>query len=712
MRRTELRTLSVVCLALLLVGGLFAAEDDAVYVSASAEEVGRYQTIEFRIACEGSYDDATDPAVVEVSLLVSTPTGPERVVPAFFAQDYEILRADSGGRDRPETSFYPVGQPRWKARYAPLELGRHRARVRVRDRQGERFSQPVAFECHESRSRGFLRVGASDPRFFEFDNGQFFFVMGQNIAFVGESQYMNLAKLDATFAKLAANGANFVRVWTCCQDWALCLEGRKSAWGRSWSGTAPLVPRPGDAEGRQCLRLEAASRPLECSPTRAVFLRPNVRYVLRGRFWAEADGGLEVEMGHGVGRVQFTASGAGEWTSFQQPFVTGPGVPLLGRLSFSAGGSGDVYLEGLSLTEAGGGPELLGDADVNRPARGVYHQVDSAMLDEVVRSAERHGIVLMLCLVNRDLYMNALSEVGSAEYERATADAKKFLRYCAARWGASTAVGAWEFFNEMDPGKPTDAFYAELGLYLDAVDVYRHLRTTSTWHPSARDIRLESLDIGQLHHYMRPGVEGEYRDEVAVVVERTRMLRENGPAKPVLLGEFGLATPQWGLNDAMKTDSRGVHFRRSLWASTFAGGSGTAMFWWWEELDRQEAYGHYRPLASFLEGVSFAGLRPTTAQVEEPMRVMGWQGEERAYLWLNDARATWHAQVIEGRPPAEVSACTLTLSGLAAGVYRITWWDTRVGKVSGSRTVGSEDGVLRVTAPVVSGDVACKIERP
>ena len=711
MQREAITRLAVVVVAVFGAGTAACAGAISVTAEPLATQVGRYEKIEFRIQLERSYDDPYDPAVVDVRLVVQTPGGGELAIPAFFAQEYEVRRSGGGRGGKVETSFYPIGMGVWKARFTPLEPGEHRATIEARDRQDKGQSQPMTFTCVESSRKGYVRAGKKDPRFFEFDNGEPFFVIGQNLAFVGEGQYVNLAKADEIFATMAANGANYARIWTCCKDWAMCLEGRKSAWSRSWSQDTPIVPVPGDATGRKCLRLGGGRRSIECSPSHAVALTPNTRYVVSGRFMADGGVALELNMAHGIGQARFEAEKAGQWTGFRREFTTGAGENRLGRISVAAVGDGNVYLDGLSLTEASGGAELLWEADVNRRERGTYNQIDCAMLDELVGSAEKHGIYLMLCAVNRDLYMDSLSKVGSEDYNRATADTKKFLRYCVARWGYSTAVAAWECFNEMDPGKPTDACYGELARYLEQIDIYRHPWTTSTWHPSARDIRLDCLDIGQLHHYMRPQVEGDYRDEVAVIVDLTKFLRDNGLAKPVLIGEFGLATPKWGLSDDMKTDAQGIHFRRSLWASAFAGSSGTAMFWWWDLLDRQNAYGHYKPLADFLKGVSFAGLKITDASVGEPVRVLGYQGDDRAYLWLSDSRTNWHTVIMEGKTPPAVASCRLTVPGLADGAYRVTWWDTQAGEVVETVQVESRGGSLGVTVPVFAADMACRIER-
>ena len=175
-------------------------------------------------------------------------------------------------------------------------------------------------------------------------------------------------------------------------------------------------------------------------------------------------------------------------------------------------------------------------------------------------------------------------------------------------------MAAWEYFNEIDPHLPTDRFYDELGAYLEQIDVYRHLRTTSTWAPSPKDWKHPRLDIAQTHHYIRPADKEQGHDEVAVVLQRTELLREHAPRRPVLLGEFGLAEDNWQRSAYMKQDAALVHFHNSLWASALSGASGTAMFWWWELLDPMDAYPQYSPLAKFMADVPLdSGLEATGA---------------------------------------------------------------------------------------------------
>ncbi len=701
-----------VCVLLAWTAGVVSRADaQGITLNMPEQQVGRYAKLELSLDVGREYQRPFDPCEVELNVRVTTPGGRVLTLPAFLGQDYERQDLKQGGRT--VAWYYPQGTGSWKARFAPMETGVYAARAVLRDKLGEVTSAPVEFTCVESSRKGFLRAGRADPRFLEFTTGEPFFAIGQNVAFVGEGQYVTPTKAEEVFARLADNGANFVRIWTCCQDWALAIEAQKSAWTRSWTHDAPIVPVPGaegDPNARKCVQVKGDSgASLTASPSHAVGLRPATRYVISGKFKSEGCQALRLQVGGNNWEIPAPGRPSSDWQTFRQEFTTGSEEHWLGRVAFSLVGAGTVWLDDISLQEATGGAELLWEANVNHPARGYYNPLDGFMLDQLVESAEQHGIYLMVCAITRDLYMSSLSKVDSPEYRQATADAKKFMRYAVARWGYSTSVAAWEYFNEMDPGKPTNKFYEEVGKYLEQVDIYAHLRTTSTWAPSARDCRHAQIDIAQEHHYMRPDDE-DFKDEVESVIRQSRWLRDNAPNKPALIGEFGLATPQWGLSDYMKQDREGVHFHNCLWASAFTGTSGTALFWWWDQLDRQDAYHHYKPLTTFLADVSPAGLQQTTATTPEPrIRILGYQGDDRAYLWLVNRQATWWNLVVDKREPETIGAATVTAEGLKPGSYSILWWDTHEGKPVTSQTVAHNGGGLSLTVPSFARDLACSI---
>jgi hypothetical protein len=178
----------------------------------------------------------------------------------------------------------------------------------------------------------------------------------------------------------------------------------------------------------------------------------------------------------------------------------------------------------------------------------------------------------------------------------------------------------------------------------------------------------------------------------------------------------------------MKKDTEAVHFHNSLWASAFAGNSGTAMFWWWDQLDRQDAYGHYKPLADFLADVSFAGLSKLKAETsDKQLHALGYQGNDRAYFWLFNPKAAWSDIIIEKNQPPEIKNAKISVHDFEKnqppeiknakisvhdfepGTYTIQWWNTHEGTIIKKQQVSLKAGPLKIPVPPFTCDIACKI---
>jgi len=685
--------------------------DEPLGCRASAAQVGKYQRVDFELAVPWAHHNPFDPHEVEVTLEIRTPNGETQSLPAFWMQPYQRELLERGRQDW----LYPTGPAAWRARFAPQQLGRHEVLAKLKDASREIRSPRVSFDCVPSSDAGFLRASAKDPRYLAFSEGRPMFAIGQNLAFIGPTQYVTLARADQIFDKLSANGANFLRVWTCCEDWAMAIEARKSAWGRSWGWKPPFAPAPDadDPADRRCIQLGGdRAAGVNLSTPNPLAVRAGTRYVLSGKLrTAAADTSVKFSAGSLDFGPPLRGEQPGAWTRFQRDFETGAEQRFIGQIVLRLEGGGTAWLDELSLREAAGEAELLWEAAIRDPVRGFYNPTDCFILDQLVEAAERKGIYLQLCLVTRDLYMSSLKDEQSSEYAQAIRDAKNLLRYAVARWGYSTHVAAWEYFNEIDPRLPTDRFYDELGAYLEQIDVYRHLRTTSTWSASPKDWKHARLDIAETHHYIRPADKEQGHDEVAVVLQRVGLLRQHAPRRPVLLGEFGLAEDNWQRSAYMKQDAKLVHFHNALWSSALSGASGTALFWWWELLDPMGAYPHYAPLSKFMADVPLdSGLEATSARAaDSDVRIIGLQGRDRAYLWLFNPQATWWNQVVEKKTPGTVTSTRLGLPDLAPGNYRVVWWDTDRGVAMRESGVKLQTGNLTIEVPPFSRDLACKI---
>ncbi|HEY6226132.1 MAG TPA: hypothetical protein VI282_03310 [Verrucomicrobiae bacterium] len=647
----------------------------------------------------------------EATLEIKSPSGRQIILPAFWFQPFEYKSIDRGGKK--SEWMYPTGAAGWRARFAPTEVGAYTATATIRSAGEISHSQKMTFQCERAKSHGFVRVSANNPKLFEFDNGEPFFALGQNLAFIGDNQYLNVDRAAAVFRKMGENGANFARIWVCAEDWAMAIEARKSAWGRGWNWNPPIIPMPGRngyLRGENCLRINAGES-LKVDPSEAVPLRPATAYVLSGKMTTEGDGTLIVELGKGPTGEPIRAKKKGEWQRFTVPFTSAANQWWLGDLNLRASEGGRVLVTDLSLKEAQGGPELLWEADVNRSPRGYYNQPDSFMLDRLLEAAEQNGIYLQLTLLTRDHYMSDLTDPPSADYAAAIRDAKAFMRYAVARWGYSTHVFAWEYFNEMDPNAPTQRFHAELGEYLKGVDPYHHLRTTSGWSPAPAHWKHPDLDIADLHWYLRPNSKPDWRDEISGVLDRAQFLRAAATNKPALLGEFGLADDKWGRSPYMAQDKQNVHFHNALWASALSGLSGAAAFWWWEVLDENDAYAQYKPLARFVRDIPFTStsLEPFEIHLDESgCRVVGLKGPREAYCWIANDEATWWKVIVEKRSPREIDGASFNLKGLQKGSYHVRWFDTRSGNVIEENDLSADDGI-NLRAPKFTADIAAKI---
>ncbi len=712
MRCLPSRLASLPVLALLLAHPLRAAELAVVLDTARVE---RFAKIELAFEGPRTYANPHDPAEVSAWAEIAVPSGANVMVPAFFFQPFDVKLLESGGRRL--DWLYPSGHGRWTVRFAPSEVGQHSASVVLRDRDGVHRSSPVRFECLPSARKGFLRVSTHDQRYFERTSGEDFFAIGQNVAFLGPSQYMyGSAKVDQVFGAIAAQGGNFVRVWVCCEDWAMAIEARKSAWARSWSWKPPLVPMPGDGAraNAKCIRIGSkAEDSVSASPTRPLAVKPATAYRLAGRLFSKQSASLAIAI-DGAAAAPVACRGTGQWEAFElrattraeQHWVNGIALRLR-----EAGG--EVLLDGLSLREEKDGIELLSQAEVNRPIEGSYDETDSRFFDEVLASAEKHGLALEVTFVTRDLYMARLSKEDSPEYAAAITAIKNLARYFVARWGYSTSVGTWEYFNEMDPGKPLDRFYRELKAHFAEIDPYRHPIATSAWSPCPRDWAHPALDTADMHFYLRPTLGAAFKDAAASVAERASFLRARADGKPALLAEFGLAGDKWELSDYMRKDKDYLHGHDALWATTMAGLAGASMSWWWEDFDRMDLYRHYAPLAAFVADIPFttASFAPRAWREADPaLHAQALCGERLTCLWLSDPAASWWNVVVEGRAPAHIANAAVTIPDLPEGAYRIQWWDTYAGKCirEDTRTLAKGE---RLQVPPFTRDIAAKLVR-
>lgn len=184
------------------------SEQNPAVARQDTQTISNYELFQIQFDVPGSYNNPYDPAEVNIYANFVAPDGTTVRIPAFYVQTY----TDSCSPSTCETELLePTGEATWEARFTPTIVGDWSYRIsgtvggeNVSLAQGEFEVTP------NENARGFIRI-AENNRYFEFENGEPYFPIGQNLQWSwegGGGLYTYLEWLDA----LAANGANYARL--------------------------------------------------------------------------------------------------------------------------------------------------------------------------------------------------------------------------------------------------------------------------------------------------------------------------------------------------------------------------------------------------------------------------------------------------------------------------------------------------------------------
>lgn len=232
--------------------------------------------------------------------------------------------------------------------------------------------------------------------------------------------------------------------------------------------------------------------------------------------------------------------------------------------------------------------------------------------DGIVSSADRNGIPFQLVFQHHGQYSSQVNpnwgenpyNVANGGFLRAPNDfftnaqaknlTKRKIRYSIARYGYSPAILAWELFNEVqftDSGRANQwdavaAWHREMADFIRAQDPYRHLVTTSSSGAVPLPV-WAAMDYYQEHTYP------------ADVITSLSSGQDHAdwPRKPGFVGEFGPS----GVNDPT-----GVALHAGVWASLMSVQAGAAQFWTWDDVERNNLYGHFRGATTFVKASGLA----------------------------------------------------------------------------------------------------------
>ncbi|MFN8441662.1 MAG: DUF5060 domain-containing protein [Caldilineaceae bacterium] len=375
------------------------------------------------------------------------------------------------------------------------------------------------------------------------------------------------------------------------------------------------------------------------------------------------------------------------------------------------------------------------------PLGNYSNRLDRAwLLDQVFHMAEERHITIMLTLLHhgpfstsvnpewdQNPYNVALGGMLKSPGEFVTnSEAKELfkrrLRYIAARWGYSTSLFAWEWWNEVELTPISDKtlipWSEEMAKTLAEYDPYDHLLTSS--YANGRGHALwesPEIDFTQQHDYTGSDPIQEF-DNVLLSIRRI------APDKPLLLAEHGLST---GGADSQSLETEIIHFHNGIWTAPFLGYAGSAMYWWWDSfVDPQGQWGQYKSLAQFLAGEDLTTLQPARASAKG-LKALILRSDTSALIWLrsNSYNAAGvselhNAEILKALKekrtltdwkfdPPVISNTSLKITGLQDGTYLAQWYDPQSGIWLSQEPLEINNGESNLAIPDFNKDIAVKI---
>lgn len=197
-----------------------------------------------------------------------------------------------------------------------------------------------------------------------------------------------------------------------------------------------------------------------------------------------------------------------------------------------------------------------------------------------------------------------------------------------------------------------------------------------------------------------------------------------GVNKPLVRGETGANSAEFpnGFPD-LNLDSEGVWLHNFEWGQINSGGMYD--LWWWGRENIEDApksgrtgnlYGQFLTFATFMADVPINNgeYRDAQAQTSDPgLRAWGQRDDKngRVHLWVQNQSHTWD-NVVHHQPVPALNG-SVTLSDLAAGTWRVDWWDTSLTRAQIFLSQSVEvSGTLRLTLPrPLTGDIGVKLTR-
>ena len=285
--------------------------------------------------------------------------------------------------------------------------------------------------------------------------------------------------------------------------------------------------------------------------------------------------------------------------------------------------------------------------------------------------------------------------------EQAKKDAKCLIRYLVARYGYSRNILTWELCNEITSceGENTDIrqWCAEMTEYIRSIDSTGHMISVS----SAKyddPINFDKIfDFVNIHWYAYNSIE-QYTSKLA-----SYSVMYN---KPVLASEMGVSWEENIVNETI--------LHQQIWSCAMGLTAGASASWYWQEIDEipdGAAYKQYKPLADYMKRIDLSNKKyfsVSSANIgisNNQIKALGYRSDDSAYIWIYDSKYNYLSTSFDNQESSKIKV------KLEEGNYTVEWINPWTGESLSKEDVTHSKGVLEITVPAWSKDIAVAIEK-
>ena len=199
-------------LNILFLSGVTAQSPIINSITANNSSIQKFEKLELTISLTAAYNNPYDYDDILLKGIFTAPSGKKDSIEGFYMQDFTLNTGS--GNITPGNNYFRI-------RYAPEETGIYNYIVICQNTIGNTTSPAYTFAAVASDKKGFVKKNATN--YLKFDNDDQYIPVGQNMAWQSNNKYLDFKNWTD---KMAANNANFIRLWQC--SWGLGIE---------WKGT-------------------------------------------------------------------------------------------------------------------------------------------------------------------------------------------------------------------------------------------------------------------------------------------------------------------------------------------------------------------------------------------------------------------------------------------------------------------------------------------